>query len=90
MQIPLKVGHHRHASETPFKRIWLAGNANVGCSRFVSFQGVQTSIAKEHFSFMIFQRGWGPDTLSPCLDPHMTCACMLAWRLLQTIKTQAP
>ena len=31
---------------------------------FVIFQGIQTSIAKKPYSFVIFQRG-GPDPLSP-------------------------
>ena len=39
---------------------------------FVIFKGIQTSIAKKPFIFVIFQGG--PDTLSPPppLDPHMS------------------
>ena len=38
LEIPLKAGHHRPASETPFK-CWLGS--------FVIFQGIWTSIAKK-------------------------------------------
>ena len=38
LEIPLKAGHHRPASETPFK-CWLGS--------FLIFQGIWTSIAKK-------------------------------------------
>ena len=51
--IPLQSGHHRSASETPFK--WrFAGvpmMVNIECwlGRFVIFQGVWTGIAKKSY-----------------------------------------
>ena len=45
---------------------------NIKCwfGSFVIFHGIQTSIAKKPFIFVIFQ-GVGPDPLSPSLDPPM-------------------
>ena len=53
VQIALKAGHHRPASETPFK--WrLAGGpmmTNIECwlGSFVILQGIRTSIAKKPY-----------------------------------------
>ena len=63
VQIPLKQGHHRPASETSFKSRWWP---NIECclGSFVIFQGIRTSIAKEPYIFVI--------TCPPLpLDPHM-------------------
>ena len=59
------MGHHRHASETPYKL------PNIECwlGSFVIFQGIWTSIAKKTYNFVIFQGGSGPPALP--LDPHM-------------------
>ena len=51
IQIPLKAGHHRPTSETPFK--WSHGS-------FVIFNGIRTSIAKKPYIFLIFQGGTDP------------------------------
>ena len=67
-KIPLKAGHHRPASETPFK--WrFAGMSmmfehcmNSGLVAFFIFQGIRTSIAKKPLIFVIL---WGVRTLCP-------------------------
>ena len=62
----LQMGHHRPASETPFK-CWLGS--------FVIFQGTRTSIAKKPYIFVIFQGGGrgGPDHLSPSGQMYHIC-----------------
>ena len=48
------------------------------------FKGIQTSIAKKPYIFVIFQvggGGGGPDPLSSALDPHMVCDCDISWLL---------
>ena len=74
IQIPLKAGHHRPASETPFK--WPAGRwwPYIECwlGSFVIFQGSRTSIAKEPYSFVnLRERGVGTHFPPPPLDPLM-------------------
>ena len=74
-QIPLKAGYHWSTSKTPFKlrlladRCWLS---NIECwvGSFVIFLGIRTNIAKELYSFVIFQGG-GPD-----LSPLWMRACL--------------
>ena len=49
----------------------------------VIFQGIQTSIAKKPYIFVIFQGGrggGGPDPLVPPLDPHMLYDLFFACR----------
>ena len=55
------------------------------------FQGIQTSIAKKPYIFVIFQGGGGgggggQDPLSPPLDPHMdmktVVVCKLAFNMM--------
>ena len=59
IQIPLKAGHHRLASETPFK--WRFGRRPIMVQHliFMIYQGIRasTSIAKKPYSFVIFQGG---------------------------------
>ena len=78
IQIPLKAGHHRPASETPAFR-WHAdhGLTSLNIERwlgnFVIFQGIQTSIAKKPYILVNFQGGVeGLDPVPP-LDPSMIC-----------------
>ena len=52
IQIPLKAGHNRPASETPLT--CLLGS-------FVIFQGMRASIAKKSYIFVIFQGGMKAD-----------------------------
>ena len=71
------------SSETPLKwRFiemvfrWRANDGptlNTGYGGFVIFQGIWTSIAKEPYSFVIFQGG--PDPLSSPLDPPTRQTC---------------
>ena len=76
IQIPLKSGHHRPASEKPLK--WrFAGvpmMVNIECwlGSFVIFQEIRTSIAQKLYIFVIFRGGGGGSgpPVSP-LDPHM-------------------
>ena len=64
IQIPLRAGHHRPASETPFK---------CCLGSFVIFQGIRTSIAEEPYIFVIFQG------VSVHPDPHLWIrACYIA------------
>ena len=70
IQIPPIAGHHRPASETPFK--WCFAGMPIMAQHwiFIIFQGIRaaTSIAKKPYSFVIC----GPDPLSPPpLDPRM-------------------
>ena len=78
IQIALKAGHHRPASETPLDGVSLAGRwwPNIKCwlGSFVIFQGVRTSIARKPYIFVIFQGGGGSGPPVPhptLLDPHM-------------------
>ena len=58
IQIPLQAGHHRPASETPFK--WrFAGVLMMPLHGMLIFQGIWTRIAKKLYIFVIFQRGRG-------------------------------
>ena len=80
---PLKADLQWPARETPFK--WSFGGRPMTAQKlcwlvsFVIFQGIRTSIAKEPYSFVIFQGGGGggggrvgcPDILFPSLDPRM-------------------
>ena len=59
----VKGGNHRGASKAQFKWRWCPNN-ECRLGSFVIFQGTRTSIAKEPYSFVIFQGG-GPDPLSP-------------------------
>ena len=47
--------------------------AKIECwlGSFMTFQGIPTSSSKETYSFVIFQGGWGSDSLSPTLGLHM-------------------
>ena len=62
--------HHRPSSETPFKRWW----PKIECwlCGFVIFHGIQTSISKIPYIFVIFM---GVRTDCPPLDP------LLKWQL---------
>ena len=57
IQIPLKAGHHRPASETSLELRVAGGSiiAKIECwlGSFVIFQGIQTSIAKKSNSIVI-------------------------------------
>ena len=46
IQIPLKEGHFRPASETSFQWGFADGPLNSGLAAFFHFQGIQTSIVK--------------------------------------------
>ena len=69
IQIPLKSGHHRPASQTSLNAVSLVcrwwPNMEYWLGSFVIFQGIRTSIAKKLYIFVIFQGGG--DTLSPPL-----------------------
>ena len=78
IQIALKAGHHRPASETHLMAFrWGADDGptlNDGFGSFEIFQGVPTSIAKKPYIFVKFQGvGGGVGVRPPCppLDPHM-------------------
>ena len=75
IQIPLKMGHHRPTSGTPFK--WHFSTLFKRC-----FSGVPITAQhwmlydflrdlEKHYIFMIFQGG--PDPLSRSLDPPIVC-----------------
>ena len=70
IQMPLKVGHHRPASETILGRHWRLGG-------FVIFQGIRTSIAIKRYRFVIFRGGGGQDPCPPPppLDPWYNRLC---------------
>ena len=63
LQKPTKAGNYQPASETPLK--WcLAGGpimAHIECwlGSFVILQGIQTSITRKPYKFVIFQGGSG-------------------------------
>ena len=61
IQIALKTGYHRSASERHLNSVSLAGQwwPNIECwlGSFVVFQGIRTSIAKKPYVFVIFRRG---------------------------------
>ena len=66
---PLLAGHHRPASETPFR--WhfagvpmMAQHLTLAWLLF-DFQGILTSIAKKPYIFVIYQRGSGPPVPTP-------------------------
>ena len=71
IQIPLKVGHHRPASETPISGVPMMAQhgANDGwLGSFMIYQGIWTSIIidKKPYIFVIFQVGGGyPDPMPP-------------------------
>ena len=65
IQVPLYAGHHRPASETPFK--WrFAG---------VPMMDQHPSFARKPYMFVIF-RGGGPDPLPPSGSTHVHCHCV--------------
>ena len=69
-QIPLKAGHHRPASETPFKWRFAGDNGpkfNTGLVALCFFQGMRTPNI-----FVIFQGG--PDPMSPFGSAHGSCS----------------
>ena len=71
IQIPLKAGHNWPATKTPFKLCFAGGvddSLYIECllGSFVIFLGIWTSIAKNSYSFVIFQGGSGPPV--PPLD----------------------
>ena len=74
IQISLKTGHHRPASETPLNGVSLACRwwPNVECwlGSFENSWGSGPVLLRNSIFFFIFQRG-GPDPLSPPLDPRM-------------------
>ena len=69
IRIPLKAGHHRPASETPFQ--WRFADvpmmAHIECwhGSFVIIQGIGTSIAKKPYICVIFQVGGGMSRRRP-------------------------
>ena len=72
--MPLLAGHHWPASKTPFK--WRSAGVPIKAqhlnAKMCDFKGIQTSIAKKPYKFVIFQRGSGPPALPPPpLDPRM-------------------
>ena len=69
IQIPLKVSHHRPASEMAFR--WPADDGPTLNAGLVvcCFQGFQTSIAKKPYIFVIFQGG--PDPCPPSGSTHV-------------------
>ena len=70
IEMPLKVGHHRHASETPLK--WPTIECWFGS--FVIFRGSGSILLGNPIFFVIFRGGGGGggDPLSPPLDPPMS------------------
>ena len=77
IQIPIKAGHHRPSSRTPFKWRLLAGRwwPNIesllgGC---VILQGIRTSIVQKPYIFVIFQEG---GVRTPC-PPLWIRTCFL-------------
>ena len=77
IQIALKAGHHRPASETHLMAFrWGADDGPTlkdGFGSFEIFQGVPTSIAKKPYIFVKFQGmggGGGPAPLSPSGSAH--------------------
>ena len=78
IQIPLLAGHHRPASDTPFQ--W----SNIECwlGSIVVFKGIQTSIAKEPYIFVIFQGGGsGPPV-------HFNLNLLIFLGMLQVLRFQ--
>ena len=82
IQIQLKVGHHRHASEKPFKwrfpcvpmmaQYWWLGT-------IVFFQEIQINIAKKPYIFVIFQaRGGGAS--GPPVPLSESAHAFLVWQ----------
>ena len=70
-QIPLLLaGHHRPASEMPFKWRFAGVRMMAQLGSSVNFQWIQTSIATKPYISLFF-RG-RPDPLSPPLDLRMT------------------
>ena len=70
--MPLKSGHHRPASESPYK--WrFTGGPNAEC--WLGLQGIRTCMAKDLNTFEVFLGAGGPDALplTP-LDPHILAA----------------
>ena len=70
IKIPLKAGHHRPASKTPFK--WrFAGDDGLTLNSglvVLQFSGDQDQYCDENLFFVIFHRGGGgggPDPLFP-------------------------
>ena len=63
-QILQKAGLHWLASEMPLNGFSLAGHRwpNIECwlGSLVIFQGIQTSIARKPYIFVVFQGGSGP------------------------------
>ena len=43
------------------------------------FQGIRTNVAKKPYSFLIFQREWGPDPLPPPPPSILIRACICAY-----------
>ena len=60
-----KAGHQLPASKT---LLMIGPTLNPG---FEILLGIQTSVAKKSYSYVIFQGGDGPDPLSPYLDQRM-------------------
>ena len=75
------MGHHRPASETPFKWRFAGGPMNAQplmlALYLCFFQGIRTSIANKPYIFVIFQRGSGPPVpplwIRPCLVKNIDC-----------------
>ena len=83
IQIPLKAGHHRPASATPFNGVSLAGRwwPNIECwhGTFVIWQEIRTSIAKEPYSFVIFQRCMREGVRTPPPPPPLWTHAWNSW-----------
>ena len=82
MPLKLNVGHQRSTSETAFRcRADDCSKLNAGLVAFVICQGIRTSIAKKHFSFVIARVWVGegeartpcPPSGSWCSNSYVTC-----------------
>ena len=85
------MGHHRLASETPFKWCFagepLMPNIKFWLESFVIFQGIRTSFAKNPYILLFFR---SPDPLSPSGSAHAACLirsfkCLLSLKFLADV-----
>ena len=84
IQISLQAGHHRRLNGVSLAGRWWPNIECWLCS-FVIFQGIQTSIAKKPYIFVIFQvEGSGPP--APSGSAHVSLHCI--WRLRQNFGLQ--
>ena len=89
IQIPLKVGHHRPASDVSLADRWWP---NIECwlGSFVIFQGFRNSIANELYSFAIFRGPWPPVAPTPFFvsaPATSLCTSSQVWLFIFSVQT---